>query len=133
MAGKYCPTDSSGTVTILPCPRGYWCPAGSVQPRPCPELSICSEGTISPLYYGPLIYCLVLDVIFFILYRFISKRYIQINKISPSSPTFQKKKGSAMNLSVYKSLFQNVNGNNTMTIKLNNVDNSLTGTFMPGS
>ncbi|PRW59962.1 white-brown complex 30 [Chlorella sorokiniana] len=41
--GFYCPEPAKE----LPCPAGYFCKAGSLQPQPCPFLTSCPEGSAS--------------------------------------------------------------------------------------
>ncbi|GAX77236.1 hypothetical protein CEUSTIGMA_g4682.t1 [Chlamydomonas eustigma] len=45
-AGSYCPSPDE----TIPCPRGYWCGSGSVQPRKCGILMACGQaGQTEPL------------------------------------------------------------------------------------
>jgi ABC-type transport system involved in cytochrome bd biosynthesis fused ATPase/permease subunit len=48
---------------MLPCPEGFFCPTGTFEPFECSALSSCPEGSVSQLYYGPLIACLIIDLV----------------------------------------------------------------------
>ena len=49
-AGFYCPQPAQISI----CPKGMYCPMGSVIPQNCWGLSTCDEGTIKPLRIGML-------------------------------------------------------------------------------
>lgn len=61
--GRYCPDYRFR----LPCPKGYFCPTGTVTPIKCSTLSSCPEKSTSQTYYGGLVICAILDVILVIL------------------------------------------------------------------
>ncbi|KAI8847582.1 hypothetical protein BC829DRAFT_490653 [Chytridium lagenaria] len=51
LTGNYCPNPR----TIIPCPAGYYCLRGTVEPIKCQLLSSCPKGTTVQLHYGLLI------------------------------------------------------------------------------
>eukprot|EP00455_Lapot_gusevi_P045021 TRINITY_DN5716_c0_g1_i5.p1 TRINITY_DN5716_c0_g1~~TRINITY_DN5716_c0_g1_i5.p1 ORF type:complete len:859 (+),score=112.28 TRINITY_DN5716_c0_g1_i5:76-2652(+) len=63
-AGYYCPTFRERYI----CPEGHFCPKGSSYPRFCPAMSICKRGAVQRVYYGPLVICLIIDVVMTIAY-----------------------------------------------------------------
>ncbi|KND05205.1 uncharacterized protein SPPG_00865 [Spizellomyces punctatus DAOM BR117] len=74
-SGYYCPDWK----TMIRCPSGYYCHSGSSAPIKCDSLSICGEGTHSQMYYGPLIFALLLD---FVLFAFVLARRVAALKAS---------------------------------------------------
>ncbi|KAJ3039199.1 hypothetical protein HDV00_012522 [Rhizophlyctis rosea] len=57
--GNYCPDQWN----VHLCPKGYYCPTGSVAPIKCEPMSSCPPGSQSPTYYGGLVICLIVDMI----------------------------------------------------------------------
>ncbi|KAI3654726.1 hypothetical protein MP228_000106 [Amoeboaphelidium protococcarum] len=81
MPGNYCPDFS----TMLPCPSGSFCPTGSVKPLQCPPLSSCPAGAKKVLFYGGLIFCVIVDVALAFLYFLLimhRRKLLKMNEIS---------------------------------------------------
>lgn len=68
----YCPTPQ----VMLPCPKGYWCPAGTFEPFKCSSLSYCPERSSNRLDFAPILVALILDLSV-ILLSLAVKRYRQ--------------------------------------------------------
>ena len=70
LPGYYCPDQ----FTQKPCEAGYFCPRGSVAPTPCPPLSYCPPQTETRRFYGGLLVCVIIDVLFVLAYYVIRYR-----------------------------------------------------------
>ncbi|KAJ3211226.1 hypothetical protein HDU67_004669 [Dinochytrium kinnereticum] len=73
--GHYCPDQ----LTQIPCPKGFFCPTGSMKPYPCAWLSSCPAGSVAQMQYGPVIIAFIIDMFIFafVLFR---KRAIAVKK-----------------------------------------------------
>lgn len=70
LPGFYCPTQ----FKQIQCDEGFFCPRGSVAPTPCPLLSYCPPQTEKRRYYGGLLVCGIVDVLFVLAYYVIRYR-----------------------------------------------------------
>ncbi|KAJ3175908.1 hypothetical protein HK101_010565 [Irineochytrium annulatum] len=72
--GFFCPN----ATTILPCPKGHYCVAGTVSPRACAPFSSCPEGSVLQQHYGLLLLVLVLDALLALF--FVVRRIVRIRR-----------------------------------------------------
>eukprot|EP00760_Papus_ankaliazontas_P010079 PhM_4_TR14194/c0_g1_i1/m.875 len=64
--GDYCPQYD----VQLTCPKDYFCPSGTKDPKKCAPLSHCPEGSSKPLYYGSLLGTLAVLVAIAVVWKF---------------------------------------------------------------
>lgn len=58
LEGKYCKTGMSQ----LPCPKGFFCPLGTQEPRECSALSYCPEGSRTEYFLGCILILVLCDL-----------------------------------------------------------------------
>eukprot|EP00758_Cryptobia_borreli_P008545 Tbor_TRINITY_DN5397_c2_g2::TRINITY_DN5397_c2_g2_i4::g.4428::m.4428 len=68
--GYYCPTGND----MLICPKGHWCTLGTYKPIECSAMMYCPEGTNVPYDYSGVLYVIIVDMFFVILYFIIRHR-----------------------------------------------------------
>ncbi|TPX35033.1 hypothetical protein SmJEL517_g02426 [Synchytrium microbalum] len=78
--GTYCPDFR----TQITCPQGYFCPTGSIAPNKCSIMSSCPEGSRTQVFYGGMVFCLLIDLVmigaFFYLRSIERKRVKKLEK-----------------------------------------------------